>query len=532
MKRSAVLALLIVAAFTCACGDDVAPTDGGGPDARLDTGSPLPPPTPGIAQTEVGEARGTREGDAWVFRGIPFAAPPVGDLRWRAPEPPEPSAIPFDADTFGSNCVQIDNTGVVVGEEDCLSLNVWTPAVLDDGPLPVMVHFHGGDNIVGSGSEALYDGRYVVENHRVLTVTVNYRLGPFGFLAHPSLAAENAAGASGNYALMDLIAALEWLQRNIGAFGGDPGRVMIYGYSAGSSNVCALVASPLAAGLFSSAITQSGFCVPHRESLVESTALRAIEALSCDSATDIAACLRGRSAEDVAGVPGGSLFELHADADYYVSVDGLVLTEPPLDTFLRGAQNQVPLIAGTTADEYLYLLDLLSVPPLETDAEYQAHLRATVDDELATFLLMHYASADYPTPRHAYSAILGDAQHHCPARTRLRNLANSQAAPVFRYVFAASTGAGHSQDVPFVFHNFGSSSRTPDELALSDTIIGYFVRLAATGDPNGDGAVPWAPYDPARDNMLLLRDVEDLTEIDGFRSAQCDAFEARAAMAP
>ncbi len=317
--------------------------------------------------------------EIWVFRGVPYAAPPVGDLRWKPPQPVQSWSKPRACTSFGPSCPQpgqggsfyIDVLAVGSTDEDCLYLNVWSPAESSDERLPVMVWIHGGSFETGSGSMAIYDGRNLAARG-VVVVTINYRLGPFGFLAHPSLSAESPHGVSGNYGLLDQIAALEWIQRNIAGFGGDPGNVTVFGESAGAISILDLLVSPLASGLFHRAISQSGILLDdgfgvsttgtleQGESAGEAFAAR----LGVSDSSDALARLRTKTADELlaamtAVAPGTALLE--QGLVWKPVADGYVLPDRPSRLWAAGERHNVPLLIGSNADEGNTFLSGLSV---------------------------------------------------------------------------------------------------------------------------------------------------------------------------
>ena len=323
--------------------------------------------TPGLVTTGVGDIQGAQEDNGvWRFLGIPFAESPVDELRWKPPvQPGCLEAQPFVADSFGPKCPQLED-GAVAGAEDCLHLNVWTPeGYAPDSKLPVMFYIHGGANILGSTSDMIgpgrpaYTGKFFSERHDVVFVTAQYRLGPLGFLALPELSAESEHRASGHYAHLDQIAALEWVQAHIARFGGDPERVMVFGQSGGAINVCALLASPLARGLFSSALMQSGFCSARTLEAAEAQHELGVGLFDeCRDAADRLACLRGLPADRVVStIPGsievgaGGSAEGGAGMVYAPVVERHLLPDAPLELIARGEHNDVPFVLGSTADE-------------------------------------------------------------------------------------------------------------------------------------------------------------------------------------
>jgi para-nitrobenzyl esterase len=469
--------------------------------------------------TDVGEIRGVQEDDVFIYRGIPFAAAPVNDLRWRPPVASSPFSEPFVAQQFGPLCMQATTSGNV-GSEDCLTLNVWTPTSTADAPRPVVVNIHGGGNLVGSGSGPGMDGRALVARHDVIYVTLNYRLGPFGFFAHQAFEGENEYGASGNYGLMDQIAALQWLQRNVAAFGGDLNRVLVFGYSAGSSNTCALIASQEAAGLFSAGIFQSGPCTVRTDARMAELETRTTEALGCTDASDVAACLRSKTPTELLEVPGANLSTItNGRADFYTNVDGHVLTEDPVETFLAGRNNPVAVIGGATEYEYITTVQFFYETPPTNDAEYRALLSSLFGPEHMDTLATRYPATTHGSHVSALAALLSDLVMHCPYRRQLRALSEGPATSVRRYVFAPSSGAGHGADASLPI----GQVRTPEWSGISDAIMGYWAAFAASGDPNGGTRSDWPVYDPVSDNYLVL--TEEIETAAGFRSASCDFWD-------
>ena len=385
-KPSAWVGLLAVLAVTVACGGAEPPVAAaGGGAVTVDGGS--------IAGAPAGD------GGVWRYAGIPYAAPPVGALRWRPPQPVEPWADVRQADQLPPGCPQptlpvppdaepFFGPGATRLEEDCLYLNVWSAAGPDER-VPVMVWIHGGGLFVGDGSTAAYDGA-ALARRGVVVVTINYRLGALGYLAHPLLREESAHGASGNYGLLDQIAALEWVQRNVAAFGGDPDRVTIFGESAGSWSVNYLLATPLAAGLFAGAIGQSGGGFSPLASLAERDAAEAegerfAEALlGAETAVSLDA-LRSAAAADVLAADG---------AAPRPNVDGWALTDGIHDVFAAGRQHDVPVIVGANADEGTALRALAGGREITTVEEYRAWARGEYGDLADAYLAAYPAASD------------------------------------------------------------------------------------------------------------------------------------------
>jgi para-nitrobenzyl esterase len=508
------------------------------------------------ATTDSGSVAGTASGRTCVYKGIPYAAPPIGELRWKPPAPPAAWAGVKSATAFGNICPQMSGANVV-GNEDCLNLNIWTPASGD--PLPVMVYLYGGGNRVGSNRSAggiSHDGQYIAEHGPVIVVTINYRLGALGWLAHPALDAGNASGTSGNYGILDQIAALQWVQRNIAGFGGDPARVLLFGESSGAQDSWVLLASPFGQGLFTNVLTESaGPANFYQQSIAdyeETIGVPTVNAIGCGSAADVAACLHAapanlvvQRAPGIGGVKTGST--------YQPVVDGYILPDTVFELVRQGRHNHLPVVLGSNAEEAsFYAASTMSETAYvgAISALFSEYGQAVVDQVLTL-----YPTANYPTPRAAYVDAATDYRWTCPNRRIANALSNAQREPVFRYFFthtvesgpAAALGAFHTEELMWVFHAFSSQTTgafTPSagELALSDEMIGYWTRFAATQDPNGAGAIHWPVYGKNADNPggsdvffdsgvlgKLQKDTylqldTAISEGAGYHAAVCDSF--------
>jgi para-nitrobenzyl esterase len=450
-------------------------------------------------RVEQGLLSGTVNGKVSAYKGVPFAAPPVGDLRWRAPQPPAAWKGVRAADKFSSTCMQTPypegslyrSTPEPVSE-DCLYLNIWTAASSASDKRPVMLWIHGGAFVKGSGSTPTYDGSALALKGAVV-VTINYRLGIFGFFAHPELTAESASHASGNYAILDQIAALKWVQKNIAAFGGDPSRVTIFGESAGSWAVNALVASPLAKGLFHRAIGESGanFGPIPRMSDAENAGAKA------GSVAD----LRAKSAEDVLKLPWAIA----------LTIDGYVEPEPVRTIFEKGHQNDVPILIGSNADEGTAFM-----PAKMGVAAYEAYVRGRLGVYADDFLKLSPASTDEEAWR-AGANVIRDQVFGVQMRMWARLQAKTGKAPAYLYYFsrvptggalAKRYGAFHASEISYVFGtgDIGRRRWTDDDQKLSDVMSSYWFNFAATGNPNGPGLPVWPQYDEKKDLALGLGD--------------------------
>ncbi|MFD0901881.1 carboxylesterase/lipase family protein [Actinomadura sediminis] len=466
-------------------------------------GAPAGAGGPPTVVTDAGTLRGETAGTTDRFLGVPYAAPPTGELRWRPPRP----AARWDgvraATETPPRCVQ---NSTAVTSEDCLYLNVHTPkgASRNGRRYPVMVYVHGGAFVSGMGGN--YDPTRLVERGTVV-VTINYRLGALGFLAHPALAA--ADGSSGNYGLMDQQAALRWVQRNIGGFGGHRGKVTVFGESAGGLSVLAHLASPGSAGLFSAAISQSGaynLALRSRaDAQAEGTELAA--AAGCPGQT--AACLRG--------LPPSALLARQKPV-LFLQTDGAVLPRSLDDAFRTGRFNRVPVVNGTTRDESTYFVatgyDLAGrrVTPDNYLTEIQA--MTGVPRDAAERVAARYPLDEYPAPASALAAAATDADFPCPA-LRLDGWL-SRRVPTYAYEFSDRDapqlylppvsfpyGASHASELQYLFdvrNAVHPAPLAPDQRALAATMRGHWTRFAKTGKPASHRV--WPAYSDAAPRMI------------------------------
>jgi para-nitrobenzyl esterase len=496
-----------------------------------------------IVPTESGLVQGVIEGDVRGFRGIPFAAPPVGDLRWRPPATPAQWSGIRDASTFGNVCPQLGNifSGNFVGNEDCLVLNVYTAANLDpNAGQPVMVFFHGGGDVGGSTQDGPSGSAPPpLATHGVVVVTAEYRLGALGFFVHPLLAIEGH-GSSGNYGLMDQIAALAWVQSNIRNFGGDPARVMAFGASSGAADVQALLTSPAAQGLFSRAGIESDAIPPNEAmSLETAEAFQAplVALVGCSSAPDVLACLRA--------VPASVLVTNQFAVPIDFVLEPRVLPEDPFIVLQRNG-SPVPLLIGSNREEVTDVSSFGDLTQPITADQYAADVHAQFDvfgPTVAGQVLALYPVSAYDAANWALVAVDSDFDLNiCIVRNAARaalgpgqNPNFPQYAPVWRYLFTHrfendtslnALRAFHGAQLYFIFGNFNpvlGVNYTPNsaELTFSSTVMGYWTRFAANGDPNGPGALHWPRY--SGDDLLLQLDVTP-ARLAGYHNPQCDFF--------
>ena len=464
-----------------------------------------------MARTESGTISGIREDGLSVYKGIPFAAPPVGELRWRPPAPVASWSGARKADAFAPACMQ---TGVSMpGEvppkvsEDCLYLNIWTSAKQARQHLPVIVWIYGGGYINGSSSMPLYWGDQLVHKG-IVFVSIAYRLGPLGFLALPELTRESPHNSSGNYGLMDQIAALRWVKRNISAFDGDPQRVTIAGQSSGSISVSILMASPLAKGLFQRAIGESG-------GLFEPLQL-APKYLLANAELDgekYAASLGATSLKELRNLPA-TLLTGNAGGIVHPVIEPYVLPLSPYEAFNSARQNDVPLLLGSNAEEAHSLVDVSHV----TAASFDSGIEQSYG-KLPPALLEAYPHATDEEARQARLDFERDLRFGWDMWAWARLQEASGKSPVFYYSFRqkppfpagsvyAGWGASHFAELWYVFDHLNQAPWrwTAADRKLAEEMSGYWVNFAKSGDPNGPGLPPWPAFTSPENKVQCLGD--------------------------
>lgn len=457
------------------------------------------------------EGKLSADSNVRIFLGIPFAAPPVGPLRWKPPQPAARWKGVRQATTFGSRCMQPTvNADMVFHDpgisEDCLTLNVWAPASAKKGqPLPVMVWIYGGGFTTGSTSEGRQEGEQFARNG-VILVSMNYRMGVFGFFAHPALAAESPQHAAGNYGLMDEAAALLWTQRNIKAFGGDPRNITVFGESAGSFAVSAMMASPMVRGTLARAIGESG--AAFSRSGLSFPPLAVSEKQGEIFARDV---LGKTSLADLRSIPAEDLLKAvnnqHPPAVRFgPDIDGYFLTESVPAIFAAGKQAHIPLLAGWNLDEASS--QVVKMNPQPTLASYREMAQKTYGPQADQFLKAYPAETDEEAIRRTKDLA---ADHFIAASTWewIEAHVKTGNAPVYRYKFdrpspgdpnhPATSGAFHSDEIEYVFNVLDSRAGAawkPEDYALSKQMQSYWINFARTGDPNRPGLPQWPRYAP------------------------------------
>jgi para-nitrobenzyl esterase len=488
---------------------------------------------PDVTCTVQGAVRGVVEADMLAFKGIPYARPPVGPLRWKPTEAAEAWSGERDGSRFGPICPQIIGQEVR-GDEDCLTLNVWRPRVRPAQPLPVMVWLTGGGNhsLSGQGTAGFggltYSGEKFV-SQGVIFVSYNLRLGVLGFLAHPALDAERPEKISGNYGSLDQIAMLRWLKANIAAFGGDPNKVFLFGTSAGGGNICALMTSPLTRGLIHGVAMQSsvpsGCELQTLDDARNGTGVKVAAAAGCDTGADVAACLRGKSTAEIVSALPGTFTVL--PRIYGPNVDGQIFPDQPLKLIMEGKYPSMPVIIGNTSEETMPWAD--TAGRVTDEASYAAALDKVFGSASRERILAEYPMKSYPTPRLAFMRVTTDAEFTCQSRRVARAFSKMQREPVYRYIFTQAqendpalklAGVAHTIEHAFLFPGKYQPSET--EKAIQRQMAGYWTRMARTGNPNGSDP-QWPASGVGNDSYLEIGAATSARE--GLPEAKCDFWD-------
>ena len=479
---------------------------------------------------DSGALLGVQENGIAAFRGIPYATPPVGDLRWRAPQPVKPWTGIRPAATLAHDCLQNifkDDQAPPIPptSEDCLYLNVLTPAAKPATPMPVMVWIHGGGSVIGGTTSVAYQGEAFVK-HGVIFVGINYRLGRLGYFAHPALTAENADGLLGNYGYMDQIAALKWVQRNIAAFGGDPANVTVMGESHGGRSVNMLLGTSLARGLFARAIIESGFGRMYQPPIsapigsggdsAEDTGVKFAKSVGIEgSGPEALAKLRSLPASAVIGDVGYGTGRTNYPGPM---IDGKLVPADMPDIYLSGDNLRVPILVGANDED-------TGTAPGDTEAAVYATFGMCAD--VARKVYTAAGAKDLATLK----AMVGrDRQAIEPARLEARIFAQ-EGLPVYEFRFSyfaqslhgQATGAHHATEVPYVFKTLAAVrgvTPTPEDEQVEESMIRYWTNFMKTGDPNGSGLLAWPRYSPTDDTLMNFTAA-------GTPIAMPDPFKAR-----
>ncbi len=482
-------------------------------------------------KTRSGTVEGKDDGKVKSFLGIPYAQPPVGDLRWKPPVPIAKWSGVKKTTEFGSHCMQGKVFGDMVfhdpgASEDCLTLNVWVPDKHAEPKLPVMVWIYGGGFVAGTTSEARQDGSHLAQ-HGVIVVSMNYRLGVFGFFANQELAKESGHNSAGNYGLLDQLQALKWVHDNIAAFGGDPGNVTIFGESAGSFSVSSQMASPLAKGLFQKAIGESGGAFS-RSGL-------SYDAMSARAEKDTKLMKENFGVSTLAelrAIPAEKMLEAFAPPkspgfDFGPDIDGYFLPESVPAIFAAGKQNDVAMIAGWNHDEGSF--EVVFNPQKPTAESFKAQAQKDFGDKADEFLKLYPSD----TPEHLSRSVMDYAGDKFIAMSTwdwIEAQSKTGKQPIYRYRFdmapfmkdpnAPRLGAYHSAEIEYVF---GQLDSKPDatwresDRQVSDMMQKYWSNFAKSGNPNGAGLPHWPPYNAADGYAIMILNAEPAAKKDDLR---------------
>ena len=521
----------ILVGFALSC-QGVDSNDHGVP--RIDEDAGDPDVQDHVVETNMGPIRGIEYPSSSAFLGIPYAEPPVAELRFARPKPVKAWDGELRAQNFGPPCPQLGRDTI---SEDCLTLNIWAPASVGQSA-PVMVWLHGGGLRSGSGDSEVARGRFMAETTGTVVVSLNYRLGPFGFLAHPAF-----GETSGNYGLLDQQMALLWVRDNIAAFGGNPNNVTLMGESAGSASTCVQMTLPSSKGLFHRAILQSGPCAslaPDGLSPVvtseeaENQGKDLAEAVGCAYEADLVACLRSKSVDEILNalplVPTGIV--VGPGVNWFPNIDGEFLPDMPLSLIKEGKFHKVPTLIGTNGDEgtgFAAGADLIFM----TGEDYVERVRARFG-ALAEDVLASYPTFAWGMPFSTYSKLLGDMVFVCSSRQTARALAG-MGVPTFLYSFdvvpsyagpMSFLGAFHAAEIPFVFHSLPAQAEfTSDEEELSKSMVKYWTNFARFGDPNSLGSTNWPLYDANEDRHLEFQ-LGSIEEGRNLSKDNCDFWDS------
>ncbi|MGB9067744.1 MAG: carboxylesterase/lipase family protein [Candidatus Acidiferrales bacterium] len=481
---------------------------------------------PKPVRTAAGPVQGTVEDGLAIYRGIPFAAPPLGDLRWRAPQPHAPWTDVLQAGKFAPACMQVPIVMPALGldaltvNEDCLYLNVWTPAKTPKDKLPVMVWIYGGGFTIGGTSLGQYDGKNLAKKG-VILVSIAYRLGPFGFLASPELTREQS-GHSGNYGLLDQIAGLAWVKKNIAAFGGDPHRVTIFGESAGGISVSMLSASPLAKGLFSGAISESGGNFgPEKPGDDNEGGANMISLASAEkNGTGYLAKLGAASIADARKKTAEEVLKASSPGlgGSWPIFDGYVLLGDQYTLYQEGKYNDTPILIGSNADEGALFV------AQTTAAAYQAQIKAGYGGYADKILAAYPGDTDAHALRSARD-MFRDATFAWPTWAWAQLQSKTGKGKVYVYYFShrppypdapnfKDWGAAHGAEISYVFGNFPQQMPASDaDKKVSDEVSTYWTNFAKTGDPNGSGLPSWPAFTDENQQVMKLNDPSESVSV-------------------
>ena len=497
-----------------------------------------------VVNTQFGQVQGSINGSVYQFLGIPFASPPVDTLRWKFPRNPEPWSGVRQVTDFAPVCPQKefqqgDTTFTLKGNEDCLYLNVWTPQVVA-GTLPVLVFIHGGGNQQGgassvSGGTQMFFGKNMAERGNAVIVTIQYRLGPLGYLVHPGLEVENTNNISGNYAAMDQILALTWVKNNISNFGGDSSKVMVFGESAGGVNVGNLLTSPLAEGLFQRACIQSASPVLNDYNDSKNKGIAYVNGYTTSgNNADRIAFMRTLPADslvkDLTNPISGGMVQMN----WQPVVDNYVFPDFPIQSFQNGNYNKVPSMIGSNSEEMS-----LSAPQTVYPFMVTALINSVFPPAYqAQAMVLYPPGNDQIQARKSYVGLLTDSQFTVTTRRTAQCISQNQAEPVWRYFFTykhsiqalAALGSYHGMELFYIFNTWENATLgsgilfKPQDDSVQKVMLSYWVNFAATGNPNGSGLAAWPEYQSETDCFNELKATPDGSHC-GLRTSECNLWD-------
>jgi len=492
-----------------------------------------------VVQLDSGKVSGVQQSGTWSYLGIPYAKPPVGNLRWKPPEPPAAWSGTRACTQYGATCPQPPGAVPFKMNEDCLYLNVWTPAKASTEKLPVMVWVYGGAWTVGSGSDPRFVGTNLTKQG-VIVVTMNYRVGMLGFMAHPQLSKESVHNSSGNYGLMDVIQALKWVKTNIKGFGGDPGKVTIFGQSSGAESIQYLLVSPPAKGLFRRAISESGprwhygWIAPMNPTLkdAEKTGEQMATNLGVLKAPDQIAAMRAKSSDEILKAAGFNVLASDPPSGIQAAVnpDGWVIPEKPETLYKAGKQMNVPVLIGSNKDDGTLFGAIVGKNNIPVD-QYKPTIQGAVGEPAASEVVSMFPVTTNAQVAPTVSNLLTQMDFASCARFICDSTITKTRSKAFLYQFTrvpptqagALFGSCHSAELQYVFGNLpASEGYGPQDTEISNTMIGYWTRFAKTGDPNGGGSPAWPAYSSSNQNLEIGNQVTVNT---GLYNTQVDLSE-------